>query len=428
MKYHNIEIESAILGSILLRPSVIDNVINEIQPQDFEYNDNRILLWVIYKIYNDGNPVELETLINYLKKAKRYNEVKDHLLDIAQNTGTSAGVSYFVEQIKEGKTKEKIDKLIKKLDSNLKSDQIPIDNSIQDIIACLNSIGSTARKESLTDLIKKYVSNTTGVFYLTDIYRDLVIRDRKQKHTVVVVLAKMIDDEVLEKSGKRSGCYRRICSDFVISDWRTADTTIFDIRMPFGLEQYVEILPADLILLAGVTNAGKSAMCFEFIRLNMRRHPVFYFSSEINDVGLKKRLGKSDLPLDEWNMQFSHEWDNPIDIIQPDAINIIDYIEPPDGEFYKIPQILTEIHHKLDKGIAICCIQKNNDKDFGAGGQQTMNKAALALNIDKSNPGQKMTVRKAKNYRGEINPNMFVMKFKIVNGIKLIPSGTWSID
>ena len=108
MKYHNIEIESAILGSILLRPSVIDNVINEIQPQDFEYNDNRILLWVIYKIYNDGNPVELETLINYLKKAKRYNEVKDHLLDITQNTRTSAGVSYFVEQIKEGKTKEKI--------------------------------------------------------------------------------------------------------------------------------------------------------------------------------------------------------------------------------------------------------------------------------------------------------------------------------
>ena len=425
MKYHNIEIESAIIGAILLRPEVIEEVINDITPTDFENNDNKILLWVLYKIYNSGNPITLDVITDYLKKGKKYEQVKEHLLDIYQNTATSVGVKYYVEQIKEGQVKDKLARLIEKLDSNLKSKQIPINNSIEDVIACLNSIGSTAKRETLTELVKKYVAETTGIFYLTDIYRDLLVKTPKDKHTVVVTLSRM---ENVEKSGKRSGCFRRVQSDFVISDWKNADTTIFDIRMPFGLEQYVEILPSDLILMSGVTNTGKSCLCFEFIRLNMRRHPVFYFSSEINGVGLKKRLGKSDLPIEDWNVMFSHEWANPIDIIQPGAINIIDYIEPPDGEFYKIPQVLTEIHHKLDGGIAICCLQKNDNKQWGVGGQQTLNKAALALNIDRTNPGNKITVVKAKNYRTEINPNRFVMNFKIVDGIKLIPGGVWSLD
>ena len=39
-------------------------------------------------------------------------------------------------------------------------------------------------------------------------------------------------------------------------------------------------------------------------------------------------------------------------------------------------------------------------------------------------PYTAMRVTKAKNFRDE-NPNGFIMKFKIVNGIKLIPDGVW---
>ena len=86
--------------------------------------------------------------------------------------------------------------------------------------------------------------------------------------------------------------------------------------------------------------------------------------------------------------------------------------------------MLTEIHHKLDGGIAICCLQKNQDNEWGDGGQKTRNKASLALNLDYG----KVTVVKAKNYRTEINPNRFVMNFKILDGIKLLPEGIWGLE
>ena len=82
MKYHSPEIESAIISSILTKPTLIDSIVGEIIPQDFELIENKILLWVIYKIHNEGKPIDLDIIIDTLKKGKKYNQVKDHLIDV----------------------------------------------------------------------------------------------------------------------------------------------------------------------------------------------------------------------------------------------------------------------------------------------------------------------------------------------------------
>ena len=442
MKYHNIEIESAIIGAILFKPSVIENVINEITPYDLEDNDNKILLWVIYKIYNDGNPIELATIVDYLKRGHKYNGVKEHLLDIAQNMSGSVGIDYYVQQIKDGKTKGQIAKLMAKLDSNLKSDLIPLDNSITDIIKFLDNIDKALPKtESISDLVRKYIDSANGIFYLNDVYTALSIRDPKNKHNVVVTLKRLVEKNILERAGERSGCYRKINTDFDIVKFAevTGDEERWDIRLPFGLERYVEIYPRDIIVYSGEPQRGKTAIAFECIRLNWRRHRIFYFSKELSARSVRRRIKKYNGDTD-WQFSISDDFESFTDVLQPNAINIIDYVEVLTGEYYKIPGILAQIHNRLKKlnSIAIVCLQKNPDgmdqkgkktRNVAIGGWQTLAKPVLFLTLEPNYPnGAIMRIEKAKNPTEEFEDggvDGWEIGYKIVKGINLLPQGIW---
>jgi len=224
--------------------------------------------------------------------------------------------------------------------------------------------------------------------------------------------------------GDRNGCFRKIETRFEsinLSDIEDGD--MFDIRLPFGMEKFIDIMPKDLIVFAGVPNAGKTALMLEVLRLNMRRHNCWYFSSEMGRHNCKKRLAKHK-DTDTWNFRFVDDFPNFVDIIQPDDINFIDYIEEHEGEAYKIPGMLAKIQRKLKNGIAVVALQKNPEKDYAVGGQQTKAKPALFCTIDPNYPGAVLKIVKCKNYKDE-NPNGYVMDFKIVNGINLLPGGVW---
>jgi len=440
VKYHNVDIESAIIGAILLKPAVIEDVINEITPYDLQDNDNKILLWVIYKIYNDGNPIELNTVIDYLKRGNKYNGVKEHLLDIAQDTGTSSGVKYYIQQIKDGRTKGKLVKLIEKLNSNLTSELIPVNTSIEDIVNFLNTADKSIPKtESISDLVRKYVDNANGIFYLNDVYTALAIRDPKDKHSIVVTLSRLIEKTILEKAGERSGCYRKINTDFDLIQFSdlNEDEKEWDIRLPFGLEQYVEIYPRDIIIYAGQPQVGKTAISFECIRLNWRRHKIFYFSKELSARSVRRRVKKYKGDTN-WQFSISDDFDSFTDVLQPNAINIIDYVEVTTGEYYKIPGILAQIHNRLKKlnSIAIVALQKNPDTTdhktgkkshtVAIGGPQTLAKSNLFCTLTPNYPnGQIMHIEKAKNPRTDENMDGWEIGYKIVQGINLMPEGIW---
>ena len=61
-------------------------------------------------------------------------------------------------------------------------------------------------------------------------------------------------------------------------------------RLPLGLDQYVLIYPGDLIVVAGATNAGKTAFLLDLVRFNWDQFPVKYLTSELSDKLLTLRL------------------------------------------------------------------------------------------------------------------------------------------
>jgi len=275
---------------------------------------------------------------------------------------------------------------------------------------------------SVAEEVREFIEVTTGNFRVTEVTQAVTSGNRSRNKAILMALSRSVKQNIIERVQNQPGTYRKIESQFdstLISDVEQGKGIKF--RLPFGFEQYVDIFEKDLICFAGTPNVGKSAVMMETLRLNMRDYKCHYFSSEMGKKNFKNRISKHQ-ETSNWPAYIVDDFPNFVDVIQPDDINFIDYVET--KEPYDIPNILRDIQRKLRKGVAVVALQKNKGQPFAVGGLQTTAKASVFIIIDPEFPYAEMRVIKAKNYK-MINPHGFMMKFKIVDGINLRPAGIW---
>lgn len=222
----------------------------------------------------------------------------------------------------------------------------------------------------------------------------------------------------------------------------------FPVVLPFGLHKLVEINPKEIILVAGETNAGKTALIFNILWANInhlssigklrgktvndpQRIGLRYFSSEMGPSVVKKKL------LDFGPAYPMHTFIENVtsiscnngfqDILDPDGINCIDYLEPPNGDYYLMAPTITEIFAKLDKGIAVVAIQKRMGTDIGRGGEGTLEKPrlALALSYIKERGYFTAKITKAKVPRDGIGIDGKEIDFVLEKGVRIIQISGW---
>lgn len=279
-------------------------------------------------------------------------------------------------------------------------------------------------ERKLTEEIREWVLTTSGNFMTTDLFRELDLTTRDNKKKAVVALLRMEKEGVLAKCGKKRGCYRTIEKESPLIDYLSADIShVYDIKWPFELEKFVNIYPHNVIVVAGASNAGKTAFMLNTVRLNMDRHKIEYFSSEMAGEEIKLRLTKFEelygISLRSWKFHPRERMANFADAIVPDALNIIDYLEVT-KDFYEVGGDIKDIHDRLGKGIAIIAIQKKSGSDTGRGGEFTLEKPRLYISMDAGT----LKIVKGKNWASpEVNPNGLFWTFKLVGGAKFIETG-----
>lgn len=277
------------------------------------------------------------------------------------------------------------------------------------------------RERNLAGEVREWVLSTSGIFLSTEIYSCLRLSTRDEKKNVSIILKRLADDGVIEKSGDKNGCYRRIDTELEPLDWLNADTTPLSLQWPFGIERLVNLYPGNLAVIAGAPNAGKTALILNFIRMNQNDHDIHLFTSEGGKEELKLRLSKMDCPLSSWHF---HAWDRSgdwADVIRPDAINIVDYLELHD-DFYKVGGILKSISDKLKQGFALVALQKNPGRDEGLGGARSLEKPRLYLAMDHG----RTKIVKAKSWAdGSMNPNGMTISWKLIDGCKFLTETAW---
>ena len=283
------------------------------------------------------------------------------------------------------------------------------------------------RKEiNIAAEVREWIDLTEGYFNLTDCIHDLTLPHKKQKQALYSTVNRLCNEGVIEKHGEKRGIYRRV-EESTYENWMDADYDPIKVNLPFSMNQYIDIFPGDVIVIAGVKNSGKTALALNLIEQNLKTFENYYHSSELVRQTFKLRVSKSSTPLEEWKdvkMTSGLSMSNAKDRVVKDALNVFDYIEGDDGEFYKIPATMARIHRALGNGIAVICLQKPSDRSYARGGEGTKDKAALYLTIDKEYPYHVCRITECKAFiEDQGNPTGYQIKYKVAGGINLYPEG-----
>ncbi len=289
------------------------------------------------------------------------------------------------------------------------------------------------KKINLAETIREWVLSDNRTFNGQQTDNELSLRTPSDKDYRGKVLRRMVKDGLIEPVGDKRGYFRKIEKKSDKVEWMDANTTPTKINLPLGISDLVNLYPGNLIVIAGESNAGKTAFLLNVVRLNMNQgRKIMYATSEMDATELKVRLllfeEEMGIPLEDWNSGFDvyERTQDFHDIIEPDAINIIDFFEISDS-FYQIAGKLTKIWEKLKSGIVLVAIQKDPRSSLGRGGTFAMEKSRLYLNIMKNYPaGQIAYIAKGKNDKeGEGSSDGLEIGYTTRKGCLLTPHGNW---
>jgi predicted lipoprotein with Yx(FWY)xxD motif len=196
-------------------------------------------------------------------------------------------------------------------------------------------------------------------------------------------------DPIIEKIGDKAGQYRIINRDDSEQKWWLDEGKPLSLVIPLGIEKYAKVFPGNIILLEGQKSQGKSTFAIEFSRLNRSLYPgknVIYQNVEMSDAEIKDRFrhyrDKDIIGMEEWRefLQIIKRTSDWADKIEPDSINIVDYLveyEKP----YILPKFIFDIHKKLKSGICLCVVQRDPFKPYPAGGRAVRDIPRLIISL-----------------------------------------------
>ena len=270
--------------------------------------------------------------------------------------------------------------------------------------------------ENLAENVKNWVIDTSGHFFGHDIDKDLNLSTTIDKGNRSKILSRLIKDGIIQRVGNKNGCFRRVEAELDEMDWRNAKTgDYYDLKMPLGLHDLWHVFPGNVIVIAGSPNAGKSAFVMNIVKMNNDKD-IRYFNSEMGPEELKTRMMLfDDMNIEEWNAKFYNRNSSFSDVIEPDALNIIDFLEITDN-FFMIADEIRKIHDKLGKGVAVICLQKKKDVELGRGAEFSLEKPRLYISLD----FQKLKIIKCKNPKHGLNVNGKEIGFRLLHGTTFI--------
>lgn len=258
-------------------------------------------------------------------------------------------------------------------------------------------------RESGGGIDKREVAETIGLKATSDTFRKLLNR---------------------RKSEGKVRPYRG--SPYLI-EWVNKDYTVtrldkmkahpmLDIYLPLKIHEYAGVPPGSVIGIAGMTSSGKTSFLLEMAELNVLTQPlaVYYWYNEMSEAKmiyrcedfpllLQAQKAEKFFPVKQGNFEFA-------DVLQPDAINLIDYIDR-DDDVFLIGADIKKLYSKLNNGVVIFALQKKANLDLGYGGNMSIKLSNLYITLDtKYQSGKSMhgiaKIVKCKDWKSiEVNPS-----------------------
>lgn len=270
----------------------------------------------------------------------------------------------------------------------------------------------------LRRLVDRWIEEAGDWFTTRDIWNQFNVTTMQGKEVVYQRLKEHKEAGRVKKKGLRYRHIKRGVEDLDIF----ADPKFVDIKYPLQLERYVRVTEGALIVIAGGKDAGKTGFLLNIAYLNMNSWEIHFFDSESGATLLAERLLALDPNLSNpLGFKIHPIARNFSDVIVPDALNFIDYLDL-GSQYQMVGDELLSIVEAVGRGVACVALQKpppsrTKDgriiiRDLGYGGLPTIHRAQLALSIDKGN--LKIIAAKSR-VNGKVDPINKTFHFHLEN-------------
>ena len=269
-------------------------------------------------------------------------------------------------------------------------------------------------------VVETWLKLVSGAFKIRDIWSELGIESPEGKQHLRVILFRAEEKGLIVCLG--NGIYRKLDSERKPQQWQKADPNkTIPLLFPFGLEEYCRIYPKSIVIVAGSKQAGKTAFLYNFIKLNMTQFPIDLFNSETGVEQMFERFRPLNIP-DPAPFKVYERYDNFADVIHPDHISVIDYLDL-NSEVYLVGAEIDAIFRKKITGVAVIGLQKPPpsvvyikgvkkviERDLAYGAGFTAKRAILYITMG-SNKLKILYVKTPRNPK--VNPDNMSWTFRI---------------
>lgn len=264
----NLDAEMHMLGSILIRPDVLHDILVFFKPDYFYAEKHRIIFQHIMELLEKNEPIDLVTVASRLRDSKSLDPIGgiDYLSEIAGSVGTSASADYFAREV----YKKAI---------------------LRDLIRASNKIGEFGFDEA-EELDATLEKAEKEIYEITQKIGSTSAQFVEIKNTLEDAWAR------IEKMHERTGELRGVTTGFkdldnLLSGWQKND----------------------LVILAARPSVGKTSLALDFVRNAAvhAKHGVAFFSLEMSKEQLVDRMVSAESKVNSWKLRtgsklYDNEW------------------------------------------------------------------------------------------------------------------------
>jgi replicative DNA helicase len=252
----NIESEKAFLGSVMVRPEALYEVIDIISPHSFYSEKHRLIFETMVELSSKSEPIDLLSLSSRLKEKNILEQVggSSYLTELINTVPSSSNIKYYADIVQRKYMMRKLieaSRFIAELGYNEAEDL-----------------------ENILDKAEKKIFDVTNVSY----------------SRTLVDIRKSIGEawDRLDRLHRAQGQLRGIPTGFIELDNKLA-----------GLQK------SDLIILAARPSMGKTSLALDIARQTAILHniPVGIFSLEMSAQQLVDRLLAAESKVDAWKLR-----------------------------------------------------------------------------------------------------------------------------
>ncbi len=252
----NLEAEKALLGSIMLRPEMMHEVMDVVSERSF-YADRHRLIWtVMVELHGKGTPIDLLSLSTRLKEKEVIEQAggMTYLTEIVHGVPSSTNAKYYAEIVQK--------KYI-----------------MRELITASEFVGNLGFNEEIDieEILDKAEKRIFEVTNYTGTHKFIAIKDTLTDAWERIDKLHATKDEL-----------RGIPTGFTALDNKLA-----------GLQK------SDLIILAARPSMGKTSLALDIARMTAIKHnvPVGIFSLEMSSQQLVDRMLAAESQVDSWKLR-----------------------------------------------------------------------------------------------------------------------------